>query len=123
MSKRFLPILFLMFACNEKKLSAAEESFLLQLQDECSCEASLMHDRTAIESNAGNGVFHIDLINSTVYYCNMSPAELERIANNVARRFALVMAHKGNYSNIQVEFSQMEKDKVSCSRKFMVRRP
>lgn len=123
MSKIFFPVLFLLFACNEKKLSAAEESFLLQLQDECGCEVSLMHDRTAIENNASNGVFHIDLINSTVYYCNMSPAELERIANNLARRFAVIMKHKGNYSNIQVEFSQMKKDEVNCSRKFMVRRP
>ncbi|SIO53202.1 hypothetical protein [Chitinophaga niabensis] len=123
MSKIFFPVLFLLFACNEKKLSAAEESFLLQLQDECGCEASLMHDRTAIGNNAGNGVFHIDLINSTVYYCNMDPVELERIANNVARRFAVIMEHKGNYSNIQVEFSQMKKDEVNCSRKFMVRRP
>lgn len=125
MEKRILPILLLLFACNDKvtSLSASEKDFLVQLQDECGCEVSLVHDRTAIESNASNGTFHIDLINSTVFYCNMDPAELERIANNMARRFAVIMGHKGNYSNIQVEFSQMKKDEVICSRKFMVRRP
>jgi hypothetical protein len=125
MKKQFFPILFLLLACNDKvtKLSGSEERFLLQLQDECGCEPSLIHDRTAIESNASNGVFHIDMMNSTVYYCNMDPVELERIAGNVARRFAVIMSHKGNYSNIQVEFSQMKQEEVICSRKFMIRRP
>lgn len=125
MQKQWLPILFLLLACNDKvtKLSEPEERFLLQLQEECGCEVSLIPDRAAIAGNASNGVFRIDMMNSTVYYCNMAPSELERIAGNIARRFAVAMDHKGNYSNIEVEFSQMKQDEVICSRKFMVRRP
>lgn len=125
MPKRLLPILFLLLACNDKStgLSESEERFLFQLQEECGCEVSLVPDRTALERNASNGVFRIDMMNSTVYYCNMTPSELERIAGNIARRFAVSMDHKGNYSNIEIEFSQMKQDEVICSHKFMVRRP
>jgi len=123
MKKRFIPILFLLFACNEKKLSAAEESFRLQLQEECGCEVTLIPDKAAVGGNTGNGTFYINLMNSTVYYCNMDPAELSRVANNIARRFAVGMSHKENYSHIEIEFFQLKQNEVSCSRKFKVRRP
>lgn len=104
-------------------LSSAEEDLSRELSDECACEVVLQPDEYALQNSSSNGTFTVTFINSSVYYCNGDSAELARISANIARRLAVVMSNKKNYSHVRFRFIQTGKEAITCTRSITVRRP
>ncbi|WP_346315946.1 hypothetical protein [Chitinophaga sp. YIM B06452] len=122
-----LILLFLLFtiSCNTSRelLSDDEKRFRQQLQEDCGCEVELAHDDFALQNDNSTGTFEVTFINSSVYYCNSDSSELARISGNIAKRLAVVMSNKKNYSNIRFTYLQISKEEITCTRHIMIRRP
>jgi hypothetical protein len=118
-------VLLLTISCNTGRelLSDGEKRFLQQLQEECGCEVSLAHDDFALQNDNGTGTFQVTFINSSVYYCDGDSSELARISGNIAKRLAVIMSNRKNYSNIRFTYLQVSKEEITCTRHIMIRRP
>lgn len=123
---RFIALVLpLIISCNTGRelLSDGEKRFRQQLQEECGCEVSLAHDDFALQNDNRTGTFQVTFINSSVYYCNSDSSELARISGNIAKRLAVIMANRKNYSNIRFTYLQVSKEEITCTRHIMIRRP
>ncbi|WP_123864575.1 hypothetical protein [Chitinophaga barathri] len=120
-----LVFLFAFAACNtgRQTLSPEETRFRKELAEECGCEVTLAPDEYALQNDNSTGTFKVSFINSSVYYCESDSAELARISGNIARRLAVIMSNKKNYSNVEFTFMQISKEEITCTRHIMVRRP
>jgi hypothetical protein len=125
MNRIIVLILLFTISCNTGRelLSDGEKRFLQQLQEECGCEVSLAHDEFALQNDNSTGTYQVTFINSSVYYCDNDSSELARISGNIAKRLAVVMSNRNNYSNIRFTYLQISKEEITCTRHIMIRRP
>lgn len=125
MNRLIILVLLLTISCNTGRelLSDGEKRFLEQLQEECGCEVSLAQDEFALQNDNSTGTYQVTFMNSSVYYCDNDSSELARISGNIAKRLAVVMSNRNNYSNIRFTYLQVSKEEITCTRHIMIRRP